>query len=185
MIKLKRLRKKGKMVFSLRSGYLDYDFLEDIDQLKLLLEQLERDFELLDIGKKVIIDEKQRKLIAGEVIKSIRFAKENGIPLNEEQYQELIGIEKVLNELYKRIDPEEIKIEEQITRYNDIANEIWQDYLKESSNMIIHIGLIDGDYDKKIMSTSLITDREVGNFSYNGEGIRDENYSKENYCSRI
>lgn len=151
-------------------GYLDYDLPKNEQEMQLLAEQLERDFELLDIGKEVLVDEKDRKMLMEEILKSIDFSREK-VPLTEEQKKVFEQVKKSLIELSREQHPNASRVEELILLYNEIANSIWADYMKDPSHKIIHMGIIKGEYDKKVMSTSLITDKEVASFSYDGEGV--------------
>lgn len=165
------LDKKMKDGIQPKEGNWDYELPESKEEFNQLLNQLNNVLELINIGDEVILYEKDRKRISNEVINSIKFANENNVELTDEQREQFIQIEKELTKQYEKRYPDNQIVENAIVKYNDIANSIWEKYLENPNHRIVHIGIINGEYGKNIMSTSLITENEVATFTYNGEGV--------------
>jgi hypothetical protein len=120
---------------------LDYQLPKSEAEFNSLFGQLDRDIQLFNIK-----DDKRRKEIFEEVKKSVEYSlKSEKVNLNEEQENEfnsiLNGI-NTLNENESNIQDITIindKMEELISKYNIQASEIWQEYLKNPNNKLIHI----------------------------------------------
>lgn len=149
----------------------DYELPESKEEFNQLLNQLNNVIELINIGDEVILYEKDRKRISNDVINSIKFADENNVELTDEQREQFRQIKEELTKQYEEENPDAQIVEKSIAEYNDILNSIWEKYLEDPNHRIVHIGIIDGEYDKNIMSTSLITESEVATFTYKGEGV--------------
>ena len=62
--------------------------------------------------------------------------------LTEEQKKVFEQVKKSLIELSREQHPNASRVEELILLYNEIANSIWADYMKDPSHKIIHMGII-------------------------------------------
>ena len=167
---VEELSKKMKDGIQPQDGW-DYELPQDEENFGKLIEQLNTVIQVLEIGDEVILAEKDRKRISDDIINSINFAIKNDIALTKNEIEQFEKIKIELTEQYENKYPNIQLIESSIDRYNNIANSIWDAFLNDSNNKIVHIGIIDGEYNGNILSTSLITENETATFTYNGEGV--------------
>lgn len=140
---------------------MDFDKPNSMDEFYSLYSQLIRDMRVLEIGNEVILEEKRNNQIIEEIKNSLSY-----INVDELDEKKVLAIKEIANNLSNQD-----KYEKVIEDYNKLAQSIWHDFLNDPNNMIVHIGVVDGEYQGNVLSASLITEKEAATFTPHGEGV--------------
>lgn len=144
-----------------KDGNLEFEKPKSMDEFELLYTQLIRDMKIIEIGNEIIINNKRKNEIIKEINNSLTY-----INVDELDEKEIYCLKTITTNISN-----EEKYEEVIECYNELVQDIWKSFLMDSNNMLVHIGTVDEEYQGNILSTSLITEKEVATFTPHGEGI--------------
>ena len=146
---------------SIEPSGMAYEKPTSFDEYQQLVAQLIRDMRALEIGNEVILREKRRTEIIKTIKESLSFLEIDN--LNEEE----INLVKSITDNISNEDAKNQVIE----NYNLLAQQVWNDFLNDSNNMLVHIGPVYGEYHGNVLSSSLIKKKEVATFTPSGEGV--------------
>lgn len=110
---------------------------------------------------------------ANSALESIESLSEYELDVSNEHKEKLIQLENELKTLLGETKTDTNAIQNIIQIYNKEASEIWKGYLSsnaEQPRWLVHNlsrGSFEGDFNKRYMSTSLVTSRTMGLFSEN------------------
>ncbi len=159
---------------SIRQKFEELDTLsnstnnEDIENLYKCLNictDIQKDYELMNKAREV-------KTIAKASIQSINSIDKLKIKVEDETRQSLETIKNNLQKLISSTKTDIKSIQININEYNKFAMQVWKEYLTKPTNKdnsefryLVHNlnkGTIKGKFSQNIVSTSLITNREMG-----------------------
>lgn len=166
--KSKDLHEDDELVYVRDTNVKEYKYMsieEIYDNIKKCL-QIEKTY------KKIYYIQNLRER-ADATIKSISSIDEHEIDLSIEDKEKLWQLCEELRGLTSQKKTDVNALQNRIQSYNNVASEIWNTYLSndaEQPRWLVHNlsrGEFEGDFDKKYMSASLVTNKTMGLFSEN------------------
>ena len=166
--KAKDFHEDGELVYVRESDGEEYDGMSDEDISSNICKAL-----LVEETYKKISSIQNLRERANSALQSISSINEHKSDVPKEQQETLTQLGDELKELLGKTKTDINVIQNIIQKYNKVASEIWKGYLTndaEQPRWLVHNlsrGSFEGDFNKKYMSSSLITSKTMGLFSEN------------------